>query len=102
MRSIFRRRNPSFPGTGGHVKKKSGNPSSGDKAEPKGYDGNGDPVSDEDVGEEAGDPNRSVQVEYRSRNAFLAEDDTIDSDDPNLSALFAETGVEERLDELGL
>jgi hypothetical protein len=95
-------RNPSFPGTGDHMKKKNPHPHHADKAEPKGYDGNGDPITEDESDEDAGDPNRSLQVEYRSRNAFLAEDDSIDSDDPNLSALFAETGVEERLDELGL
>lgn len=57
--------------------------------------------ADEDD-EHAGDPNHSLASENRSRNAFLAEDGGVDSDDPNLSALFAETGVEERLDELGL
>jgi hypothetical protein len=56
----------------------------------------------EDDEGEAGDPNRSLSMDHRSRNGFLAEDGDVDSDDPNLSALFADTGVEERLDELGL
>lgn len=73
---------------------------------PRGRKGESNP---EDAGAEessddepSGDPNHSLQNDSRTRNAFLAEDGGVDFDDPNLSALFAETGVEERLDELGL
>jgi hypothetical protein len=62
----------------------------------------GDGRDEEEDAGEAGDPNRSLSADHRPRNSFLAEDGDVDSDDPNLSALFAETGVEERLDELGL
>ncbi len=63
-----------------------------------------DDDANEDLPEKdaANDPNRSLKTEHRSRHSFLAEDGDVDSDDPNLSALFSETGVEERLDELGL
>jgi hypothetical protein len=58
---------------------------------------------DEDEDEDTGDPNRSLSFDHKSRVGYLAEDGPgVDYDDPNLSALFAETGVEERLDELGL
>lgn len=73
---------------------------------PRGRKGESNPeeagVEDSADDEPSGDPNRSLQGESRTRNAFLAEDGGVDDDDPNLSALFAETGVEERLDELGL
>jgi hypothetical protein len=62
-----------------------------------------DESREEDEEDAPGDPNRSLASDHRSRAAQSSEDGPgVDPDDTNLSALFAEMGVDERLDELGL
>jgi hypothetical protein len=73
--------------------------------DPQSTGSSGDPEGELD-GEDAstfGEPNRSLSFDARTRHSFLAEDDDrSESNDDNLSDLFASMGVEERLDELGL
>lgn len=64
-----------------------------------------EPFDDDNDGDEdanPGDPH-AARLDARTRHAPLAEDEGLgDSDDDNLSGLFASLGVEERLDELGM
>jgi hypothetical protein len=58
---------------------------------------------DDGEDEESLEPNRSLASDHRIPGGLQLEDGPgLDPEDPNLSALFAETGVEERLNELGL
>lgn len=56
----------------------------------------------EDDEDEAGEPSHALYAGRRTAPALSFEDGPVDADDPNLSAWCAETGAEDRLDELGL
>jgi len=56
----------------------------------------------EDDEDEAGEPEHALPSGRRNGPAPSFEDGPVDSDDPNFSAWCAETGAEDRLDELGL
>lgn len=56
----------------------------------------------QDDEDEAGEPSHALSSGRRNAPALSFEDGPIDADDPNLSAWCAETGAEDRLDELGL
>jgi hypothetical protein len=62
------------------------------------------PSSSEPDDEEGGlpEPNHSLDHGRKADAVYYGDDPAADPDDANLSALFAEMGVDERLDELGL
>jgi hypothetical protein len=58
----------------------------------------GDPEDDKEFVE----PNRSLDSGRKSAATYYGDDPDADPEDANLSALFAQLGAEERLEELGM
>lgn len=60
------------------------------------------PPEEDDPEDDSLDPNHSLETGRKSESAFYGDDPDADPDDANLSALFAQLGTQDRLDEVGL